>query len=991
MDDSKEILKRATEAAMFLADRLNDVGIKTEVVSQEDAWEVYKNERGVNFSIEFRLADGMIYGYQQGDTIYLTPAGINPNTPIHEYAHIWANAYEKLQPERWQQLKSSLKELSLWETIANSEEYSHLLTDEDRLAGEVLATIVGNKGEQMLIDAARDSENVEDTIASFREKITSFALENVFGLKSASEYENITLGVLNDFVEGRNPNISLQYLDGREPNASLQRNTVQDMNTKDEPVMENRQPVHFQMVTKIPPTIKMYKPKQLDFYSLKGVKQFTGDILTRIRMATSIEDLENLRNELEAKGILINGHSFTIDRKNGVFVYTESDSGRKAQPFVISYKASKGESKSKAEAAALSLMKEGLSSVVHTLSVDVDQHIALAEESFATKKARTTKFFKHLFNPVWWMIWAIMLNPIVLIPYLIYRGVRDRGQYASPPRKFRTKSPMEVYDNKRKRLQRSLEKALEIRKELDENRAKEKSNEDEAKPKEEAEELHEKNNVKENDENLAEELENDYSNEYIDTGVAEEQEMTEEAEEAERAEEQSESAFTSEEIAERREAAARRLSAAGRGIDPDQAQESVIEGNDIVSCDLSSVKNEAQFKAMLEMAEEKSNEGKIIVDKTLGVITDFSISQAQYQGQVIAMRETEFKASLMSLFRDIDTIHEMEGILGEKNPAVSFDINEINTRLNLCSSEKDRAALLRDYKENVRMRLETLESKYIGMSNSISNKEPISHEIRDLSKEDQKNIVNAACKEAFANLAGLEHPSNALAQNVNGNLYLGASQVILQADMAQRGVSPIYLTQEQIADYGLSVQGNGVQIFQNDGKGNLQASMVYNLSDTDFSTKMPKEVVSKVMDKIDSLQEIVDKQNTSLVIKKRASERFDTAQKVAAAEALDNLIGASVSWGKKANDDFSFDEAREDYDATVKSSISSASTYFDAANVVAEKLLSTRAAKKSTRTSKSTDFETIIKDSLKEQEAQKGKEVEVNEGLDSGMGLSAGQ
>ncbi len=40
---------------------------------------------------------GLIYGYAQNGEIYLTERGLNPNTPVHEYTHLWAAAMMKKQ------------------------------------------------------------------------------------------------------------------------------------------------------------------------------------------------------------------------------------------------------------------------------------------------------------------------------------------------------------------------------------------------------------------------------------------------------------------------------------------------------------------------------------------------------------------------------------------------------------------------------------------------------------------------------------------------------------------------------------------------------------------------------------------------------------------------------------------------------------------------------------------------------------------------------
>lgn len=164
--------------------------------------------------LQFKLSDGTVYGYQSGDTIFLTPSGINPNTPIHEYAHLWAKVYEKLHPVQWKNLKQELKSTPVWDKVARSADYSFLSGDDNRLAGEVLASIIGDEGERILIECAHEvlksrslsfvGDAVGDTVDSFRRKVDSMVVSDVFGLTGFDVCADITLQVLRDFTESKN-------------------------------------------------------------------------------------------------------------------------------------------------------------------------------------------------------------------------------------------------------------------------------------------------------------------------------------------------------------------------------------------------------------------------------------------------------------------------------------------------------------------------------------------------------------------------------------------------------------------------------------------------------------------------------------------------------------------------------------------------------------------------------------------------------------------
>ena len=53
---------------------------------------------------------GKVYGWTVGGKIFLTKDGINPNTPIHEYTHLWAEAMWQRNAKGWQSVKDLLKQ-----------------------------------------------------------------------------------------------------------------------------------------------------------------------------------------------------------------------------------------------------------------------------------------------------------------------------------------------------------------------------------------------------------------------------------------------------------------------------------------------------------------------------------------------------------------------------------------------------------------------------------------------------------------------------------------------------------------------------------------------------------------------------------------------------------------------------------------------------------------------------------------------------------------
>ena len=127
-------------------------------------------ERGIDVRIISELEDNNILeqikttssticGFTAGNTIYLTHDGINPETPIHEYTHLWCKVMEIIQPMEWSEIVSKLKGTPVWNEVLADEKYSKIHSNDNRMASEVLARISGRRGAQKFIKYAKDAIN----------------------------------------------------------------------------------------------------------------------------------------------------------------------------------------------------------------------------------------------------------------------------------------------------------------------------------------------------------------------------------------------------------------------------------------------------------------------------------------------------------------------------------------------------------------------------------------------------------------------------------------------------------------------------------------------------------------------------------------------------------------------------------------------------------------------------------------------------------------
>lgn len=100
----------------------------------------------------FRTAKGEAYGFTVGGKIYIDPKIANTETPIHEYAHLWAAALRGQNPKEWRNIVELMKGTSVWDEV--KKRYPELNTDDD-IADEVLATYSGRRGAERLREEQR--------------------------------------------------------------------------------------------------------------------------------------------------------------------------------------------------------------------------------------------------------------------------------------------------------------------------------------------------------------------------------------------------------------------------------------------------------------------------------------------------------------------------------------------------------------------------------------------------------------------------------------------------------------------------------------------------------------------------------------------------------------------------------------------------------------------------------------------------------------------
>lgn len=166
--------------------------------------------------VEFmKSPDGVVYGWTIGGRIYLTKDGLNPETPIHEYTHIWANAMKVHNMKGWKSIKDLLVDTPIWDEVLNDENYSNIRNDEDSVASEVLSRISGKENAKRMEEEAQkviaDSKDliekaetlsVLNRVRKALKTFWSWVGKELFDIEKFNSINEVTDRVLYDLVNG---------------------------------------------------------------------------------------------------------------------------------------------------------------------------------------------------------------------------------------------------------------------------------------------------------------------------------------------------------------------------------------------------------------------------------------------------------------------------------------------------------------------------------------------------------------------------------------------------------------------------------------------------------------------------------------------------------------------------------------------------------------------------------------------------------------------
>lgn len=178
---------------------------------------------GSGADTKFAQGKGVAYGYTDGKEIVLNQEHLNPNTPIHEYQHIWRTAAKAKNPELIEHGDNLIKQTEWFKNLQNDPNYKHL--SEEKLCDEAFARLTGDEGEAILEQMAKDAikENPLDTakelsvinkLKEWLKKFWYWTLETFTKWKSEDikkmTLEDIRNLVLRDLAQGVDPRTVLK-------------------------------------------------------------------------------------------------------------------------------------------------------------------------------------------------------------------------------------------------------------------------------------------------------------------------------------------------------------------------------------------------------------------------------------------------------------------------------------------------------------------------------------------------------------------------------------------------------------------------------------------------------------------------------------------------------------------------------------------------------------------------------------------------------------
>ena len=183
-----EKVQESRKAAKVIINLLKKAGVRVVEVTEQQIEQMIGSDEYKKLT-----ADGIVYGAAHKGIIYLNSEHLNPNTPLHEFTHLWVDWYKNEFKEEWERFVKLAVKSKVAKQLKTKEAYKKL-NDSD-LASEVLSRYTGYTYGAMTEEEKSEFENLMNTTGSIEEQIAEKPL-----LKAIREFWKRIISIFDKTV-----------------------------------------------------------------------------------------------------------------------------------------------------------------------------------------------------------------------------------------------------------------------------------------------------------------------------------------------------------------------------------------------------------------------------------------------------------------------------------------------------------------------------------------------------------------------------------------------------------------------------------------------------------------------------------------------------------------------------------------------------------------------------------------------------------------------
>jgi len=182
---------------------------------------------------------GDIYGFATPDgKIFIDPAKMNANTPVHEYGHLWLDFVKQNNKGLYSQIANLAKQTSFYDKLANNPIYSRL--SDAAKAEEAAAHIIGSNGEAAFHSKSKRQTKLKQLISELWDYIAEkLGLRKNIRNLTPEQIQNMTFDQL---MEGATKDIMSGKLIESAPTKELDFNLWRYTMSQEDALDESQQP-----------------------------------------------------------------------------------------------------------------------------------------------------------------------------------------------------------------------------------------------------------------------------------------------------------------------------------------------------------------------------------------------------------------------------------------------------------------------------------------------------------------------------------------------------------------------------------------------------------------------------------------------------------------------------------------------------------------------------------------------------------------------------